>query len=175
MNPLIMQWAARNGVSLAAVQELSQIFGMHGGHPMPIAAPGTSESAVQSAVRLEATKNGVRLFRNNVGVLTDERGTPVRYGLANDSKSLNQIIKSADLIGWRTIIITPDKVGQRIAQFVSRECKAVGWHYTGDAREKAQLSWAELVTAGGGDAAFCTGIGTLDGSVNFAHTAKTSP
>jgi hypothetical protein len=157
MNSAVYAWANKHGVSMTALNELQGIFGMHGGHDMPPAAKGNSEAAVQVAVRLEAARKGVRLFRNNVGALIDSRGVPIRYGLANESKQLNQSVKSADLIGWRPVII-----GQYcVAQFVSRECKRVGWHYTGDAHEQAQLAWAQLVTAAGGDAAFCTGEGTL--------------
>lgn len=161
MSPAVYQWAARHGVSLQAVQELASLFGMHGGHDLPPEVKGTSEAAVQAAVRLEAARKGVRLFRNNVGALVDSRGVPVRYGLANDSKQLNEVMKSADLIGWRPLLIEPWHVGTVVAQFVSREVKAVGWRYTGADRESAQLAWAQLVTAGGGDAAFCTGVGTL--------------
>lgn len=121
----------------------------------------TSEAAVQAQVRLEAARKGLRLWRNNVGVLTDERGVPVRYGLANDSKQLNSVVKSGDLIGWRPVLITPAHLGITIAQFVSRECKRVGWTYKGDAREQAQLRWAEMIIADGGDAAFCCGQETL--------------
>ena len=161
MSPAVYQWAARHGVSLQAVQELASLFGMHGGHDLPSEVKGTSEAAVQAAVRLEAARKGLRLFRNNVGALVDSRGVPVRYGLANDSKQLNEVMKSADLIGWRPLLIEPRHVGTVVGQFVSREVKAVGWHYTGADREPAQLAWAQLVTSGGGDAAFCTGVGTL--------------
>lgn len=161
MTPAVYQWAARHGVTLAALDELKALFGMHGNHDLPPAVKGTSEAAVQAAVRLEATRAGVRLFRNNVGVLMDATGRPVRYGLANDSKQLNAAVKSADLIGWRPLLIEHRHVGQCVAQFVSRECKRVGWNYTGDDHERAQLAWATLVTSGGGDAAFCTGVGTL--------------
>ena len=161
MTPAVYQWAVRHGVTMAALQELAGIFGMHGGHDLPPTVKGTSEAAVQSAVRLEAARKGVRLFRNNVGALVDSRGVPVRYGLANESKQVNEVMKSADLIGWRPLLIEPRHVGTVVAQFVSREVKAVGWHYTGADREPAQLAWAQLVTAGGGDAAFCTGVGTL--------------
>ena len=161
MSPAVYQWAARHGVSLQALHELQALFGLHGGHFIPPAVKGTSEAAVQAAVRLEAARKGVRLFRNNVGALVDSRGVPVRYGLANDSKQLNEVMKSADLIGWRPLLIEPRHVGTVVAQFVSRECKRPGWHYTGADREPAQLAWAQLVTAGGGDAAFCTGVGTL--------------
>lgn len=161
MTPHVYQWAARHGVSMQALHELQALFGMHGGHDLPPTVKGTSEAAVQSAVRLEAARKGVRLFRNNVGALIDSRGVPVRYGLANESKQVNEVMKSADLIGWRPLVIGPELVGQCVAVFVSRECKKVGWHYTGDAHELAQLAWAQLVTASGGDAAFCTGEGTL--------------
>ena len=161
MTPAVYQWAVRHGVSMQALHELQAIFGMHGGHDLPPDVKGTSEAAVQAAVRLEAARKGVRLFRNNVGALVDSRGVPVRYGLANDSKQVNEVMKSADLIGWRPLLIEPRHVGTVVAQFVSREVKAVGWHYTGSDREPAQLAWAQLVTSGGGDAAFCTGVGTL--------------
>lgn len=128
---------------------------------MPHGHTGTSEAAVQAAVRLEAGRKGIHLWRNNVGVLEDSTGRPVRYGLANDTKELNVRLKSGDLIGWRRVLITSAHVGSTIAQFTSRECKRVGWHYVGDAHEQAQLAWANLVIAAGGDAAFCTGVGTL--------------
>lgn len=161
MSPAVYRWAARHGVTLAALNELQALFGMHGGHDLPPEAKGTSEAAVQAAVRLEAARKGVRLFRNNVGALKDERGRLVRYGLANDSKQVNEICKSGDLIGWRPLLIGPQHMGTVVAQFVSRECKEPGWRYTGTEREVAQLNWAQLVTAGGGDAAFCSGVGTL--------------
>lgn len=159
MNTAVMQWAIRHGVSAAALAELGAIFGIDA----PTVAPskGVSEAAVQNAVRLEGASKGVTLHRNNVGVLPDRTGRPVRYGLANDSAAVNAAVKSGDLIGWRPIIITPDHVGLCIAQFVSRECKPVGWRYTGTDRERAQLAWAQLVVNAGGDAAFCNGVGTL--------------
>ena len=173
MNSIIHQWAIRNRVNIQALTELQAIFGQHGNHFMPKNATGTSEGAVQSVVRLEAARKGVHLFRNNVGVLTNEKGVPVRYGLANDSPNVNKAIKSGDLIGWRSVQITPSHVGQIIAQFVSRECKERGWHYTGNEREQAQLAWAQFVVSAGGDAAFCTGEGTIDGTVNIKQDTKT--
>ena len=77
-----------------------------------------NESTIQAKVRLDASKLGWRLWRNNVGVLMDSRGVPVRFGLANDSAGVNKIIKSADLIGIRPVIITQDMVGKVIGQFV---------------------------------------------------------
>lgn len=121
-----------------------------------------SEARVQSLIRMEAAQKGRRLMRNNVGVLKDAAGRPVRYGLANDSKRVNELVKSADLIGWETMTITPDMVGQRIARFLSVECKAEGWKPNpNDPREKAQRAWADLVNSEGGRALIVSGPGAL--------------
>ena len=162
MNPDVIKWAIRHGISLQALQELKDIFGIdHIPYAQCDPKEYLTEAYTQSVVRLEAAQKGLKLWRNNVGVLTNERGTPVRYGLGNDSPKINQIIKSGDLIGWRPLLITDRLVGSTVAQFLSRECKAPGWKYTGDEHERAQLRWAEVVVAAGGDAGFCTGEGSL--------------
>jgi hypothetical protein len=169
MTPTVLhQWAIRHGVSMAALQELSALAGADlAAEPLTAEPAGPTEAWTQSAVRLEASHtrlNGrppARLFRNNVGALKDERGVPVRYGLANDSPRLNAKLKSHDLIGWRSVLITPAMVGLVIAQFLSRECKRPGWTWTGTDREVAQMAWATLVNSEGGDARFTTGPGTL--------------
>lgn len=120
-----------------------------------------SEGAVQTIVRLEGARKGIVLWRNNVGVLLDERGRPVRYGLANDSKQVNETHKSGDLIGIRPMLITPLHVGLTLGVFVSREIKAEGWVWSGSEREIAQARWRDLVLSLGGDAAFASGEGTL--------------
>lgn len=123
-----------------------------------------SEMGVQSRVLLASAGAGFQLFRNNVGVLRNpDTNQPVRYGLANDSPAINKKWKSGDLIGWRTIVITPDMVGKEVAVFVSRECKREGWNYSGDPHELAQLNWANLVNRAGGDACF---VASPDGFVN---------
>ena len=127
----------------------------------PVVDGGKSEDVVQQRVRLEAPSKGVLLFRNNVGVLKDITGRPVRYGLANDSKRMNESVKSADLIGLRRVLIEPKHVGLVIGQFVSRECKHEGWTYGGTEHEVAQLKWVTTIQAYGGDACFVTGEGSL--------------
>jgi hypothetical protein len=119
------------------------------------------EGAVSARVRLEASRAGARLWRNNVGAGHLDNGSFVRWGLANDSTGLNQYLKSADLIGIRPVIITPSHVGCVFGQFLSREVKRPGWHYTGNEREEAQLKWAELISILGGDAAIVTGTGSI--------------
>lgn len=103
----------------------------------------------------------MRLWRNNVGGTYTEEGSFLRYGLANDSKQMNDAIKSHDLIGIRPVLIEQHHVGKIIGQFVSREVKAAGWKYRGTKREEAQLRWAELIASLGGDACFANGEGTL--------------
>lgn len=152
-------WAIRWGVPLQAIKELEQFLGLDGPGEPP--AKGTSEAAAQAAVRIEAANKGLRMWRNNVGALVDERGVPVRYGLANDSKKMNELLKSHDLVGIRPIPITQAHVGLILGQFVSREIKEPGWRYTGTEREQAQQRWAILINSLGGDASFATGPGTL--------------
>lgn len=160
LNSDITQWAIRHGVSAQALHELDALFGIIQIPALPYLLDD-SESNVQAKVRLEATNKGIHLFRNNVGVLQDKTGRPVRYGLANDSAKLNKIIKSSDLIGWRRVRIDQAHVGSVIAQFVARECKAANWTYSGNDHEVAQLAWLKLINANGGDAQFCNKIGSL--------------
>lgn len=145
------EWAARWRVPVAALAELRALAGA--GDETP-ARPGPSEAAVASRLLLSAPKAGVRLWRNNIGAMQDVSGRVVRYGLANESASVNRVIKSGDYIGVRLVVITPQHVGGVIGQFVSRETKAGDWRYTGTERERAQLAWANLINSYGGDAKF---------------------
>lgn len=155
----ISEWAHRHGVSAEALQDLVATLAPECAPPPPKA--GTSEAAVTSRVRLEAAAKGYRLWRNNVGALPDKRGVPVRFGLANDSAAMNARIKSADWIGWRKVVITPDMVGRTMAVFVSMEMKEAGWGYTGRGREVAQMAWALMLEADGGEAHILSGEGQL--------------
>lgn len=120
---------------------------------------GLSEGYAASAVRLAAARDPrYSLYRNNVGVLFNKEGVPVRYGLANTSKKQNEVLKSGDYIGWRRVIITPDMVGCVIAQFVSAETKRLDWTVNmADSHTAAQAAWAHLVNRDGGCAFFTTG------------------
>ena len=150
-------WAKQHGVSHAALSALKIGMGIDAAPGLAEGGVSGSESRQQSLVRLDAANYNVWLTRNNVGALIDERGVPVRYGLANESKAQNKRIKSADLIGIKKRLIGPHDVGKVIGQFVSREVKHEGWKYKGDKHEVAQLAWCNFILQQGGDAAFTTG------------------
>jgi hypothetical protein len=95
-----------------------------------------SEQRIQQEIRLALSRGPVRLYRNNTGTLRDQHGRPVQFGLCKGS---------ADLIGWRTVTITPDMVGQQVAVFTSIEVKSA----TGRLRPE-QRQWLEAVQAAGG-------------------------
>lgn len=157
-------WAARHTVTPAALAELRLLL-VHGESFEPSVTDATvgSEAWVQSAVRLEAARLGVRLWRNNSGVAQDpDNGRPVRYGLSNESAQQNARVKSSDLIGVRPVVVTVAHVGQTIGQFVARECKASGWSGVPRTdREIAQARFLNIVASSGGDAAFASSEGTL--------------
>jgi len=148
------EWSNRWALPDEAVRELLELSGAG-----DIARDSTlSESATQNNCRLDAQKlHGARLWRNNVGAFIDDRGVPVRYGLCNESKKLNQKVKSSDLIGIRPLLITQADVGRTVGQFVARECKARDWTFRGNDHESAQLQFINIINSLGGDAKFSTG------------------
>jgi len=112
-----------------------------------------SEQRIQQEIRLAISKGDTRVFRNNTGTLRDANGRPVQFGLCKGS---------ADLIGWRTLTITPEMVGQQVAVFTSIEVKTATGRLRPDQRQ-----WLEAVQAAGGiagvarsveDAMWLTGV-----------------
>jgi hypothetical protein len=96
----------------------------------------SSEQRIQQEIRLAVSKGDTRVFRNNTGTLRDANGRPVSFGLCKGS---------ADLIGWRTVTITPEMVGTQVAVFTSIEVKTP----TGRLRPEQQ-QWLDAVQAAGG-------------------------
>jgi hypothetical protein len=96
------------------------------------------ETDLQQRIRLAlGTRPDARLFRNQVGSLPDPRtGRLVTFGLARGS---------ADLIGWRTVTITPEMVGQQLAVFTSIEIKTPTGRIT-----PQQRNWLNAVRTAGG-------------------------
>jgi len=159
----IDEWARAWGVDSRAVDALKLLMGLHQmDAPKLSDDPPGSESRQQSLVRIEAANKCVRLFRNNSGAFKDDDGRVVRYGLANESKQANEVLKSPDLIGWRPKLIEPQHVGMTFGLCTMREIKHEGWTFSpNDRHEAAQLNFLNLAIADGCDAAFATGPGTL--------------
>lgn len=112
------------------------------------------ETPVQQRIRLIAPALETVLWRNNVGAFFDGVRM-IRYGLANDSAKLNAEIKSSDLIGIKSVTITPDMVGKTIGVFVAIETKASDWHMVpSDHRAQAQAKFHDIVRERGGIAGF---------------------
>ena len=158
-------WALRHP---AAALELTQVTAAA---PATDAPAGDDEAWAQHQVRFRVPRAGGLIWRNNVGATPAvvEAHCPkchlnfeikqriIRYGLANDSHQLNDIIKSADLIGVMPRLITQEMVGATIGQFIAVECKHPSWKYSGKGREGAQQAFLALVAAKGGIAQFSTG------------------
>lgn len=116
-----------------------------------------AEMATLKEILLQCSKGASRLFRNNSalawggqvqkiakrGMIHVEPGDvvvrdahPIHCGLCNGS---------SDLIGWRTVHVTPAHVGQRLAQFVAVEVKSD----IGRTTEAQRIFIANVERAGG--------------------------
>jgi hypothetical protein len=100
---------------------------------MPL--PNPSEQEIQQRIRLELSRGPVRLWRNNTGALRDARGQLIRFGLCEGS---------SDLIGYRSVEVTADMVGQRLAVLVAIEVKAPNGRVT-----PAQTAFLEHLSGAG--------------------------
>lgn len=147
------QWAVRHGISQAAWSELQVLF-----CDPPTADDSGSEAGVQSQLRLAAPTIGCALYRNNSGATLDETGRMIRYGLANDSKRLNEVFKSSDLIGPSPILIRPHHIGRTLGIFTAVEVKEPSWTKPKNERERAQSNFLMTVERFGGIGMFCTSV-----------------
>jgi hypothetical protein len=99
-----------------------------------------AESAIMREIMktLNSFCSAIEVFRNNTGMFKR-----IRFGLWNDS------IKNGtgDLIGWKTIKITPEMVGRNVAVFLSVECKDKGEKITAGSN---QDTWRKHVIMAGG-------------------------
>lgn len=155
-------WAKKHNVSQHALNELKHALQITNTDTQSNEIP-LSEGAVQNQIRLEASEKNIRLWRNNVGAFNANHppSPGTRWGLCNDSKQMNALVKSSDLIGIRPVLITPAHVGSTIGQFVAREVKKSAWTFKNDAHEEAQLNFLQIVLSLGGDACFANSRGSL--------------
>ena len=107
-------------------------------------ASSLSEHEIQQRIRLACGRGAVRLWRKNTGALVDQQGRFVRFGLCRGS---------SDLIGLRSFEVTPELVGQRLAQFVALEVKTAQ-----GVLNPEQQAFLRLVQQLGGVAAACRSV-----------------
>lgn len=97
------------------------------------------ETVLQNQIRLALSSEcrDAVVFRNHCGALKDARtGRLVTFGLSPGSP---------DLVGYKTVEITPDMVGQHVAVFCGIEIKTP----TGAVRDD-QLAWLQRLEQAGG-------------------------
>lgn len=94
-----------------------------------------SEKQIMIEIQLALANVGVRLFRNNCGMLQDQNGTYVRYGLGTGS---------SDLVG----------ICSNTGQFVAVEVKAEKGKAT-----KEQLAFIDMINSCGGIAFVARSVG----------------
>ncbi len=121
-------------------------------------ASSTSEHEIQQRIRLACGRGPVRLWRNNTGALVDQQGCFVRFGLCKGS---------SDLIGLRSMVVTPEMLGQRIAQFVALEIKAPQGVVS-----PQQQAFLRLVQELGGVASVCRSIQQAQAVLGLGTTGK---
>ena len=86
-----------------------------------MARRSSCENRVSAEIDLAHAHGDIRLLRNNVGVLLDRTGRPIAYGLG--SEGAKALKGSSDKIGWRSVVVSPEMVGRRVAVFVAIEEK----------------------------------------------------
>lgn len=107
----------------------------------PLETP-TNETSLMRQIMLAVSKiTGVRIFRNNTGF---DATNKVRYGL---------IQGSSDLIGWKSVSVTQEMVGQQVAVFVALEVKTPKGRATDE-----QKNFVNVVNAAGGKAAIVRSV-----------------
>lgn len=74
------------------------------------------ETALQNRIRIAISSvcKQCTIFRNHCGALKDQRGKMLQFGLSPGSP---------DLVGWKSLEVTADMVGSRVAVFVGIEIK----------------------------------------------------
>lgn len=102
------------------------------------------ETRLQNKIRMAISVNcpQATLFRNHCGALKDQRGKMLKFGLSPGSP---------DLVGWQSVTITADMLGQQLAIFVGIEIKMPG-----EKPRQEQQHWLNTLSIAGGIAGVAT-------------------
>jgi hypothetical protein len=104
------------------------------------------ESDIQRAIML-ATPSNARLFRNQVGTYQLADGRTVSSGMGKST---------SDLVGFVSIIVTPEMVGKPVAVFTVCEVKRPGFRR--DERARNQQRFIDIVLSLGGRGMIATSV-----------------
>lgn len=116
-----------------------------------------NEHEIQQRLLLALGKGDTRLFRNNVALGWVGQTQPIKQRTSVLLHPGDAVIRharplhaglcrgSADLIGWKTITITPDMVGQTFAVFTAIEVKSPTGRVTPE-----QAAFVKMVRRAGG-------------------------
>ena len=116
-----------------------------------------AESKLVRSLLLASSVLGARLFRNQVGHYQLVDGRHISSGLC---------VGSPDLIGWKTVTVTPSMVGQRIAVFVGIEAKRP----SGGRLSEPQRAFLAALEQAGGIAAVVRSVADLDSALSVRPT-----
>jgi hypothetical protein len=115
----------------------------------------SDETIIQKNIQKKASKLGLRLFRNNRGLFKTLDGKrKVRAGL--------EATGASDLVGIKTVTITPEMVGQDVGIFVAVEVKKFTWKKPTTKTEEEQENFIEQINKRGGIAFFCNDENKLE-------------
>lgn len=138
-----------------------------------------SDTPFLHRILLACSRGPVRLFRCNRGIgWTGKIERPTRATqvlvspgdiVIRKARALHAGLAdgNGDLIGWRTVTITPDMVGDEVALFVSLEAKE------GTGRLSAeQKNWRDQVQAAGGIATEVRSVEDAERALGFGSSQK---
>lgn len=117
----------------------------------------TKEGNIQASGRMTASEEGANTFRNNVGgawsgkKVSDYTKGGKRYAVIENPRwiTFGLMHGSGDTVGWKSVTITAEMIGRKIAQFLSIEFK------TENGRPgKGQVEWHDAVHKAGGLSGF---------------------
>lgn len=138
-----------------------------------------TEQELQQRILLACGRGDSRLFRNNVALGWVGQPQVIRQPVTLQLQPGDVVIRnarplhaglcpgSADLIGWRTITITPDIVGHPIAVFTSIEVKAPRGRASAE-----QLAWDATVRRAGGLSGIARSVEDGHGILNLPLLAN---
>lgn len=107
-----------------------------------------TEHDIQNSIRIELGKHGIYTERMNAGSFWSGK-TVAHDGkhlvLSDPTRIMGAVAGTSDLIGFRSVKITPDMVGTTVAQFIAIEVKKPG-----ERPRKNQLDYLAMVNKRGG-------------------------